>query len=188
MARLPLLGPEDAGPAAARLLRRIGSERRRIFNVYRLLAHSPGVLEHVYGLASYLWNESELPPALQELVILRVAQLTGSDYEWNRHLVLAERVGVPAAQIDALGRWEAAEGRFDPGERAALALADEATREVAATAATVRAVRTMFGNRATLELTALVGLYGMVARLLRSLDLDPEAEDTVIPDPDIYPK
>jgi AhpD family alkylhydroperoxidase len=181
MARLPLIDPATADAPAAQLLRRIAGERGRTFNVYRMLAHSPGTLEHLYALTSYLWNGSALPPRLQELVILRVAQLTDSDYEWARHRSIARRVGVDDAKVDALAGWRAAADRFDAVERAALALTEEATRDIEASASTVAAVRALVGERATVELVVLVGLYGMVSRMLRSLAVDGEPGDAPMP-------
>jgi len=186
MARLPFVDPATADPAAAQALRRIAGERGHAFNVYRMLAHSPGTLERVYALASHLWQESALGPRLAELAILRVAQLTGSDYEWARHRPLAARVGVPDAQVDALACWrEAPAERFDARERAALALVDESTTAVEAGEGTVAAARAALGERGTVELLVLAGFYGMVARVLRSLAVDGEPGDTSMPHSDI---
>lgn len=181
MARLPLVDPDAATPEAAAALQAIVGERGQAFNVYRMLANSPGTLTRVYALSSYLWNESSLPPRLQELVILRVAQLTRSDYEWARHRVLARRVGVPDAQVDALATWRQTTAPFDAVERAALALTEEATTEIEASAETVAAVRALIGEAGTLELTVLIGFYGMVSRLLRSLAVDAEPGDEPVP-------
>ena len=182
MARLPLHDPATAPGSAGALLERIAGERGKAFNVYRAMAGSPGVLEHMYGFASYLWNDSALDRRLIELTILRVAQLTDSDYEWCRHRDVARRVGVTDAQVDALAGWrEAPDGLFDATERAALALAEEATLEVEAGAPAVSAVEELLGEQATLELVVLAGFYGMVSRILRSLAVDPEPGDVPIP-------
>jgi len=182
MARLPLHDPGSAPPPAGALLERIAGERGQAFNVYRALAGSPGVLEHMYGFASFLWNESALDQRLIELVILRVAQLTGSDYEWCRHRGIAARVGVPDAQVEALARWrEAPAELFGAAERAALALTEEATLQVEAGEQRVAAVCELLGERATLELVVLAGFYGMVSRILRTLAVDPEPGDAPIP-------
>jgi 4-carboxymuconolactone decarboxylase len=180
MARLPLIDPSEDG-AAGELLRRITGERGRTFNVYRALANSPGVLERVYALASYLWNESALAPQLQELVILRVAQLTDSDYEWARHRPIARRAGVPDEKVEALARWRAHPDSYDALERAVLALTEEATRDIEASQETVAAVHAVLGERGTLEVLTLAGFYGMVARLLRSLAVDGEPGDEPMP-------
>lgn len=181
MARLPYVDPATADPPARAVLDRIAAERGTIFNVYRMLAHSPRVLEHVYGLASYLWLDSTLEGPLQELVILRVAQLTGSDYEWSRHRDIARRVGVPDEQVAALAGWRDAARTFDARERAALAVAEQATTHVEAGEEPVAELRRLAGDQALVEVLVLAGLYGLVARVLRSTAVDPEPGDEALP-------
>jgi AhpD family alkylhydroperoxidase len=181
MARLPLLDPGTALPEAGALLQQIAGERGQAFNVYRLLANSPRVLEGMYGMASYLWQESALPATVVELVILRVAQLTKSDYEWARHRRLARRVGVRDEQVDALATWGAHDELFDADERVALALAEEVTRDVEAGAEAVQDVRDRLGSQAALEVVVLAGFYRMVSGVLRSFAVDAEPGDEPIP-------
>jgi len=181
MARLPLVDPESGPPEAAALLREIAGERGQAFNVYRMLANSPEALRRVFSLSSWLWNESSLPPRLQELAILRVALLTRSEYEWARHRSLARRVGVPDEQVDALADWRERPDLFDALERAALRLTEEATVDVEASADAVAEVRALVGEAATLELVLLIGFYGMVSRFLRSLAVDAEPGDDPLP-------
>jgi AhpD family alkylhydroperoxidase len=181
VARLPLIDPSNAEGEAAEILRRVGAERERPFNVYRALANSPRLFERVYSLSSYLWSESALDPPLVEVVILRVAQLTHSDYEWARHVGLARRVGVTEARIGGLARWRAPGSPFDGDERAALALVEEVIGEIEASEDTVAAVQGRFGDQATLELIVLIGFYRMISGLLRSLAVDPEEGDPSLP-------
>jgi 4-carboxymuconolactone decarboxylase len=181
MARLPLIDPSEPGPSAA-LLAEIAGERGKPFNVYRMLAHSPGALERMYSLSSYLWSESSLDSTLVELVILRVAQLTGSDYEWSRHLAIARRIGVASTKIELLTSWPEKRTGLSQEEQRALQLTDEVTLAVEASRETVAAVSESFGEQATVELVLLIGLYGAVSRLLRSLDVDPEPGDEPVPD------
>ena len=181
MARLPLVDPQDGPLDAVAALQAIAGERGQAFNVYRMLANSPRTLERVYALSSYLWNESSLPPRLQELVILRVALLKQSDYEWAKHRNVSRRVGVPEEQVAALARWREHPDRFDAVEQAALALTEEATQHVEASAEAVARVRALIGEAATLELVVLIGFYGMVAVLLRSLAVDADPGDELLP-------
>lgn len=190
MARLPLIDPATAEPRAAELLRSIAGERGQPFNVYRMLANSPAMLERVYALASELWSGA-LQKRMLELVILRVAQLTQSDYEWARHRAIARRVGVGDEQVDALLRWREQQHLYDAATCAALALAEEVTLGIEARPQTVALAHAELGDRATLELVLLIGFYGMIARLLRSLAVDAEPGDEPAPRgvrlTDIYP-
>ena len=66
-------------------------EGRDPIALYRVLAHSPLMLRAYAGLARGLRYEAQTPRALRELMILRTAQLTGSDYEWAHHRAMARR-------------------------------------------------------------------------------------------------
>lgn len=180
MARLSYVDVGSAPDPPRGLLERIAGDRGYAFNVYRMLAHSPMALERVYGLAYGLWNESAVDPRLLELVILRTAQLTGSDYEWGRHRKLAARVGVPDEQVGSLAAWRKATGVFDARERSALALTDELVTGVEAQASTLAAVREHFDERETVELVLLAGFYAMMARFLRTLAVDLEDSDEAL--------
>jgi 4-carboxymuconolactone decarboxylase len=169
------------------VLARIAGERGEAFNVWRMLAHSPRALEALYGLASYLWKESSIDPDLQELLILRVAQLTGSDYEWARHRGIARHAGVTEAKVEALSEWNRQRETYSPKERAALAVVEEATVQIEASEESVAALRRVFDDTAVVEIVLLGGLYAMVARFLRTLDVDVEAGGERLPPESVSP-
>ncbi|HTE86130.1 MAG TPA: carboxymuconolactone decarboxylase family protein, partial [Dehalococcoidia bacterium] len=123
MARVPLRTPAEVGPEARVVLERIAGDRGDLPRVYASLANSPTLFMRLYAYVEGLWQETSIPRTLQELVILRVAQRMGSDYEWGRHRLLAGRLGVPNEQVLDLANWTSSP-RFDERERAALAFTD----------------------------------------------------------------
>lgn len=115
--RLP---PRDLpGPTMARL-EELGG---RPINLYRALAANPEMLDAWVEFAWALRGATETSRALRELVILRVAQLTGSEYQWSSHVVMARAAGVGEAAIAALDGWREADA-YDDRQRAALAVVD----------------------------------------------------------------
>lgn len=182
MARVPLIDLDIADGEAAELLGRIAGARGKAFNVYRALANSPGALRTVYELAAFLWHESVLPPDLRELVILRVARLTGSAYEWSRHLPLARSAGVAEEQIAGLGDWWRAPATvFSDEQKSALAVVDQLTLGGEAAEATITRAIEALGERGTVELLTLAGFYAMIAGMLLSLGVDAEPGDAELP-------
>src|SRR6059036_3918518 len=95
-------------------------------NLYRILANHPPIIAAWSEFANTLRNGTRTPRALRELVILRGAQLTRSEYEWAQHLPMARKAGVREAQIAALARWRSSK-EFDAREKASLALAEAVT-------------------------------------------------------------
>ena len=70
---------------------------------------------------------TDLPPRLVELVKVRASELNGCHYCRRMHREEAGRIGIDEATLDDLATWEDS-SRFDPAERAALAVTDALTR------------------------------------------------------------
>lgn len=146
-------------------LRELGG---RPINLYRALANQPAMLRAWVEFAWAVRNECQLPRSLRELVILRCAQLYGSEYEWAHHEVMARAAGVSEAQIQGLGAWRPSE-LFDERERAALAYA-EAVFDGEVDEAAGAAFEAAFpdpGERVEIVMTAAT--YTMVPRVLEAL-------------------
>jgi AhpD family alkylhydroperoxidase len=174
MARLPLVPPEPEDPIVQEVFARFAAEGRAPIELYRVLAHSPKLLRAYSGLATALRYEAETPRALRELVILRTAQLTRSDYEWAHHRKMALAAGVPDRQIEELERWRESDA-FDERERAALRLAEEA-HEIAVTDEAFAELRRVFSEGEAVELVLLATFYQAVARVLQALGIEVEPE------------
>jgi alkylhydroperoxidase family enzyme len=143
-------------------------------NLYRALANHPNIIAAWTEFSNTLRNGTRTPRALRELVILRGAQLAGSEYEWAQHLPMARRAGVREAQIAALGAWRASP-EFDSKEKAALAIA-EAVTEGRVSDEAYRAAMKHFDYHDYVELAVTAGFYAMVARLLDAMRVPLEAE------------
>ena len=117
----------------------------------------------------------KLPREETELVILRVAHNTGSDYEWGQHERMARGPGLATRRSPASAR---APRRAGWSERRALLLraadelhsgdriGDELWAELARQLDEVRLI----------ELCMLIGHYEMLAMTLNSLDVEPDFE------------
>ncbi|MEK7847717.1 MAG: carboxymuconolactone decarboxylase family protein [Chloroflexota bacterium] len=175
MARISLLTQEKAPPEAQEVFRRLEARGARVVNIYRALAHSRGAMLHFMRLGNTLLERCHLDHRLRELAILRVATLTGSQYEWAQHVTLARECGVSAEQMEAIGQWRTSPA-FDARDRAVLAYTDEVAQKVQVGDDTFREVSRYLDEASIVELTLSIGFWGMVARLLEALqvDLDPD--------------
>ncbi len=143
-------------------------------NLYRALANHPKIVAAWSEFANTLRNGTRTPRALRELVILRGAQLAGSEYEWAQHLRMARKAGVREAQIAALGAWRKS-SEFDSKERAALAIA-EAVTEGRVSDELYRGAMKHFDHHDYVELAVTAGFYAMVARVLDAMGVQLEAD------------
>ena len=172
MARLPLLGFEPADEITAAVFETFRQEGRDPIALYRVLAHSPPMLRAYAGLARGLRYDAATPRGLRELMILRTAQLTGSDYEWAHHRAMAAANGVPDEKVHALAAWRSST-LFDGCERAALRCVEE-IHDVALSDEAFAELERELGAPATIELVLLAAFYEAVARLIQALGLEVE--------------
>ena len=55
-------------------------------NIFRMLAHAPASFHGFLQLAFSILLQSEFDSRKREIVILRVAHVTRSSYEWTQHV------------------------------------------------------------------------------------------------------
>ena len=143
-------------------------------NLYRALANHPNIVAAWTEFANTLRNGSRTPRPLRELVILRGAQLSASEYEWAQHLKMARKAGVREAQIGALADWRVSP-EFDTREKAALAIAEAVTQGRVSDEVYQEAQR-HFDHHDYVELAVTAGFYAMVARTLDALAIELEPD------------
>jgi alkylhydroperoxidase family enzyme len=146
-------------------------------NLYRALGNHPKLVAAWTEFSKTLRHDTRTPRALRELVILRGAQLSRSEYEWAQHLRMARKCGVREAQIAALDNWEVS-SEFTEPERAALALAEEVTQGRVSDETYRNALR-HFDHHDYVELALVAAFYAMVARMLDAMgvQLEEDARD-----------
>lgn len=170
--RFVQVGPGGSDPSVDRVYARFEQEGRQPIALYRILAGVPWLLEAYNDFAVSLRGEASLPRALRELVILRAAQLTRSDYEWTHHRAMAATAGVPENKIAQLDAWRSST-LFDHRERAALTCVERVHR-LDLDSDAFEAVRGMFSDAEMIELIAVCAFYEMVARLIQALGVEVE--------------
>ena len=146
-------------------------------NLYKALGNHPKLVAAWTEFARAIRYDSETPRSLRELLILRGAQVMGSEYEWAQHLKMARKAGVPERQIAALSTWKAS-SEFSETERAALAIAEDVTRGKVSEETYAEAMR-HFDHKTYVELALTAGFYAMVGRMLDAMgvQLEPEFRD-----------
>lgn len=182
MPRVSLVQKEEAHPPIKEMFQKMEDNGARILNLFRVVAHHPRMGREFLRLGNAILFHGDLSPRLRELAILRVGYLTGATYEWTQHVHIALRVGVSKEQIDDIGTWPDS-SLFDAQERAVLQYADEVVQTVKASDQAFSRLRDFLNERQVVELTITVGYYGMVARVLESLEIELEDGLNTIPFP-----
>ena len=149
-------------------------ERTKVkINVFRMICNSEAMAKPFARFANTLLTSIKLDAKLREIAILRVAELSHSVYEWTQHLPIAADCGVTAEQVAAIANWERAKC-FNELERLVLRLTDDVTRNVKGRKETIAALAEKLSPEEIVELILSIGFWGLIARLLETLEIDLE--------------
>jgi alkylhydroperoxidase family enzyme len=124
--------------------------------------------------AGRLMPGGTLPRRETEMVILRVAHLRESEYEFEQHVRLGRRAGLNDADIERVKRGPSEEG-WSLRERAMLEGVDELVGTQDLSDATWARLREHLDERRSIELLMLVGHYEMLATFIKTLRVHPDA-------------
>jgi YbgC/YbaW family acyl-CoA thioester hydrolase len=150
---------------------RAGVGRGGVPNVLATLARHPKLLKAWYGFAAHVIGESTLPARDREIVILRVAWLCRSAYEWGQHLVMARNAGVLSDEISRVR-----EGPHAKGWSVVDGLLLRATDELWSTSTlcdeTWQALTDRYDERQVLDLLFTIGQYDLLAGVLNATGVE----------------
>ena len=99
-------------------------EKGKTLSILRTLAHHPRLLGPFLGFATALAQHGALSRRHSELLALRAAWNSQSDFEWGHHVAYARVAGLSDEEIDRIVDGPAANGWSDV-DRALLEAADQ---------------------------------------------------------------
>jgi AhpD family alkylhydroperoxidase len=123
--------------------------------------------------AGALMPGGRLPRRETELVILRVATLSGSAYELTQHRRLGRRAGLSRDEIDAVALGPA-HPCWPPRDRLLLRVADALHSDGDVSHPLWAELSAELDEREAIELVLLVGHYTMLATTLTTLRVEPD--------------
>ena len=168
MARIPYPNLEDLPEKV-----RVAAEKLPPLNIMKMFLNAPTNAIPLLVFGQSILTKQELDDHLRELAILRVAHLTGANYEWTQHVPLAKETGVTDAQVEAIPQGAGSDA-FNEVEKKVIRFTDEVTQDVKASAETFAALEKDLGPRQMVELALAIGFYGMVARVMESFEVELE--------------
>ena len=172
MPRLPMLALEEM-PDKTRNMIAGGKSQLSALNINKMMAHAENSARHFMRLGNSLLTQAKFDARLRELVILRIAKLCNSRYEWYQHEIIARQVGVSEQQIEAL-RLDQDPSLFNDQERAILRYTEEITTNVKASAKAFEELSQFLSHQELVELTLTIGFYNMVAQFLENTEVEIE--------------
>jgi 4-carboxymuconolactone decarboxylase len=140
------------------------------YNVFRTLSRHPELFQRWLSFGAYLLA-GELPVDERELMILRVAVVCGSSYEWGQHVRIALEAGMPREAIDRVVEGPDAAG-WTAHESALLRAVDELHESARISDPTWATLAETYDERSLIEATVLIGQYHLLAFALNTFGVE----------------
>ena len=121
--RIPLLEREVVPPDTAALYDALLAQRGVVPNMFKVLAHAPGIAQGVAGFLRALLSDGALTGWYKELVAVRISILLESEYAITAHNASARKKGASDEQIAAVADFE--RGPYSAKEKLGFRLADK---------------------------------------------------------------
>ena len=184
MARIPT-ATQDSVPQGQQatfdeMVRTLGSVPR--YGPGSVMIHVPQAHQLATMLNNYLRNESSLPRKIQELSMLVTARELDCQHIWNAHAPSGRQAGLRDEVVDALRDKKEITG-LAPDEAAVVNYGREFFRTHHVSRGAFQAALEQFGLQGTVELSMLMGNYGLLAFLVNAFDTDlpPDRTDVLLP-------
>jgi alkylhydroperoxidase family enzyme len=143
------------------------TDRPKGLGVLGTMAHHPELARAYHTFNGHILFATSLSPRQRELLILRVAVVRQSVYEWKQHVLLASDAGITAEEVSRVNEGPAAPG-WSPTERALIGAVDELLADARVADATWDVLASTLDVEQLLDVIFTVGAYDALAMALRS--------------------
>jgi alkylhydroperoxidase family enzyme len=182
MARIEPLAPQDwpkemqtalaaLAPPKPRHPRPIREGRPRARNTLGTFAHHPELAQAFFTYNGHILLATTLSERQRELLIMRVAAVRSSGYEWAQHLFMARDAGLSDEEMGRIAYGPSAPF-WNELDAALLRAVDELILDGAIAEPTWNTLTTGFGVQQILDIIFTIGAYDTLARMFRSFELD----------------
>jgi alkylhydroperoxidase family enzyme len=140
-------------------------------NAMGVLAHHPELTNAYNQLIRHALYFTTISIRQRELLILRVAHLRDSRYEWAQHVYQAGVAGIAPDEVARVRVGPSAEG-WSVLERALLSAADELVADARITDETYAVLAAELDAQQLMDVVFTVGAYDVFAMALRTFDVE----------------
>ena len=150
----------------------VAEGRGNVRGPFSLLMHSPPMCQRILDLSNVLRFGCLLTPYLRELVTIATAREKDCNYVWAAHAPAARKEGVAESTI-ALVRERGDVSGIEPGDRDAIEYVRALLRTHRVPLELFERLTALHGTPRLVEMTCLMGHYGMVSALLNACEVAP---------------
>ncbi|MBU6268014.1 MAG: carboxymuconolactone decarboxylase family protein [Sphingomonadales bacterium] len=139
---------------------------------FAVMLHSPELAIAFKALGSYYLNHGQLPFRERELIILRMAWLCQSPFEWGEHVRIGHKVGLTTDEVERLTLGSTAPG-WSEADHALVRAVEEMHANAMIAAETWDTLAAHFTPPQLIEIPLLAGQYQGLAYFLNSIGITP---------------
>ena len=136
-------------------------------NVFRMMARTPASFQPFLDIAFSVLFGADFDPRKREIAVLRVAHMTGSNYEWVQHVNVAKQAGLTDDEIKVIGAEGTVTGLSEEGNLLCR-VADEISRDVRLSDGALARIIELYGAQQAAELILCCSYFNMLSRVLES--------------------
>ena len=145
-----------------------------------ILLLAPAADEPVLKLGNYFRYDSVVKSPEKELAIIAGTREKDCLYVWAAQVAAGRRGGLSEAAIDVVKHRRDTAG-LQPHEAEIINYVRQLVRNNRVDQATFDALKDRYGVPWLIEMTTVVGYYGMLAGVVNSFEVDPPADGDVLP-------
>jgi 4-carboxymuconolactone decarboxylase len=149
--------------------------RPKGLNLLGTLARHPELAQAYHTFNGHILFATTLSARQRELLVLRVAAVRQSSYEWEQHLVLAGDAGLSPGEIARLAEGPGAPG-WSPLEGAMVAAVDELIGQGEIAQGTWDLLAAELDEHQLMDLVFTVGTYEILAMALKTFGVELDAD------------
>jgi 4-carboxymuconolactone decarboxylase len=185
--------PPLAAPRITPIMRRdqVAEDQRSIFDAvaegrgsvrgpFSILMHSPELCRRHLAVGTYLRFNSQVKPESRELAIIATAREKDCSYVWAAHAPAARKAGISDATVTAV-RDRGDLMSLPSGERDTVDYVRQLSRTNRVAQPLFEGLKDKHGVTWLVELTALVGHYGIVSGILNAFEVAPAPDAEPLP-------
>jgi len=139
-------------------------------NLFRTMVRHPELLRAWRVLGDRVSSLASMTDYDRELVIMRLAVLTNSDYEWAQHYSSAVKAGLNDKKLAAVKLGSGA-GKWNEWERTLLTAAEQLQANAFISDAIYAALKEKYSDQEIMDFIAMTAHYFLIAMLTNTLGI-----------------
>lgn len=151
-------------------------EKGSVSNLVLTLAHYPKLALAFLKFGGRMVGAGKLSGRLREVIVLRIAWRTQSEYEWAQHVEIGAKVGLGPDHIEAIKAAGSDSPLWSVLERHAIDATDQLAAKAQIDDSTWAGLAKELDTQQLIELIFVIGNYTTVAWLINSLGIRPEED------------